>query len=76
MTDNQGALGFMQGGLPVYDMFGFQQFLYKRPLNVVGPAQVYVLPGQTTVGLGGLIPGNFVFQSLGPNPNPSQNVGS
>jgi hypothetical protein len=72
LGDNNLAQAKTLGPLPGYDPQGHFQYRYRHPLRVTSPPQLFVNQSWTTAGVGGLVSGGIVFQSLTPNPNPGQ----
>lgn len=53
-----------------YSLLAYPQFLVRRPLRETPAAnQLWINQSWTTAGYGGLVNGQVIFQSLGPNPN-------
>lgn len=69
---NNLSQGLVRGALAAYSTLGFPQFRARRPLMTLETPQVYVRFAVGQQGLGGLVAGGIVFQSLSPNPNPNQ----
>lgn len=64
--------GLVMGTLPYYDALGWSQFRVLNPLMETQAPQLWVNPAAPVAGLGGLVQGGIVFQSLSANPNPNQ----
>lgn len=73
LRDNNLANSVTRRPIPTYDGMGYSQFRVLNPLfGTPRSSQLYVAQASTVAGLGGLIQGQFYFQSLGANPNPNQ----
>jgi hypothetical protein len=72
LDDNNLANAKRQGVLPVFSTIGYPQFRVLRPFIALQSPQVFINPAVPGAGIGGLIAGRMVLQSLTANPNPNQ----
>lgn len=72
LGDNNLARAKKLGTLPIFSTIAYPQFRVRRPLRETQPPQLFLNQAAFHAGIGGLISGGIVFQSLSANPNPQQ----
>lgn len=72
LSDNNLSNAKRQGVLPIFSTIGFPQFTVAMPLRALQTPQVFINAAVPMAGIGGLIAGKLVLQSLTQNQNPNQ----